>query len=185
MSSPPLRLKDFKSEFSHPLLEKLYNTLLARGPTIPPDEFDSLVASYATELDVEIEKNIFHQLAYENFVEEELKEPTEPTELPTPPLPFPDFPDYKQILSCLPERLWICYDKDLHNLTEKLYACLLDQNEVNKITKEIAKLENDYNETSTEFVETAFYVLKMCVSCKTNNEWQTLVFTAETRMHRS
>ena len=63
-----MRLKEPNDEITDAILLEFGANLKTKGEEIPDAEFEQLLASFTSKLDIEIERNIFTQLVYEHFV---------------------------------------------------------------------------------------------------------------------
>ena len=172
-----MRLKEPNDEITDALLLEFGATLKTKGEEIPDAEFEQLLASFTSKLDIEIERNIFTQLVYEHFV---VTSPA-PLAAPQPAVLDVDFPEYRTLLNALPERLWVCYDRVLHDMVARLAAAVgeRDLTTVRNVAKTITTYEFEFDETSSQFLETALFILKTKVACRASSVWQEAVFNAE------
>lgn len=170
-----MRLKEPNDEITDAILLEFGATLKTKGEEIPDAEFEQLLASFTSKLDIEIERNIFTQLVYEHFVATSAMSPAPPAVLDV------DFPEYPTILNALPERLWVCYDRVLHDMVARLAAAVgeRDLTTVRNVAKTITTYEFEFDETSSQFLETALFILKTKVACRASSVWQEAVFNAE------
>eukprot|EP00965_Chrysotila_dentata_P131626 4351676-Pleurochrysis_carterae.AAC.1 len=200
LNDPSLRL-EYTHHLLHELENRVDDFRDKEGSVISKDEFEEMVtdvffgstlsvarsdceaAAHSCQPEVVLtqEHEIFSQLAYESFIEagdarekcsgQDQHQATDPSQC-VREYTGCVFTEYATILQALPERLWTWYDMHLHRLTRQMYESMDSRADLESIAHEIVMHQVSFDETSSECMETVFYVLKMHAPCRAHSQWQ-------------
>ncbi len=180
-----MKIKDpsLRSCYSHPLLSNIEEDIDDyrdnKGYEITEECFKHLISKYQNQ--VPHEADLLYDLAFENFLEEDA------------PAPFVDthefeggenhdFPGYKFLLENVgkhSDEMWEAYDKTVHNFCIELYGNITDKDKILKIATEIALYQLSFDEETSVFMHTIFFILKTLVPSRINSKYQNSVKRAE------
>lgn len=183
-----MKIKDplLRSCYSHPLLSKVEEDIDdyrdSHGCNITEKCFKDIISKYQSEVPEE-EVDLLYDLSFENFLEEEEKSPA-----------FVDntdefegcgdceYPKYDFVLQTVGKHsddMWEAYDKTVHNFGIELCSNITDKERVLQIGTRISLYQISFDEESSVFMDTIFFVLKTLVPAKSNSKYQNSIKRAE------
>lgn len=184
-----MKIKDpsLRSCYSHPLLSNIEEDIDDyrdnQGYDISEECFKIMVSKYQSQ--VPEEADLIYDLAFENFLEEES---------PGADGAFVDsidefegcgnceFPSYNIALVYVgkhSDEMWEAYDKTVHNFAIELCNNVTSKERVLEIGAQIALYQISFDEETSVFLHTIFFVLKTLVTDKNNSKYQNSIKRAE------
>ena len=191
MAARVLRIKDpsLRSEYTHPLLQRVEDLVDdfrdSNGDAISYEEMDDIVRKASSGgCDGEVgDGELLRELSFDNFVE--LDGPVEdgPVEGGLEYGPSSGaFPEYRQILpaiSKLGDEWWASYDQFVHDAVSELFCDVCDESLAAAVGGALKMHEESFDETGDLVPRLALFVLKTCVPCREDSEYQNSVYRIE------
>lgn len=181
-----MKIKDpsLRSTYSHPLLSNIEEDIDDyrdnHGCDITEEYFKEIIHKYQAE--VPEEADLLYDLAFENFVEDITSETSFVDTDEFEGAEDCEFPDYKLVLESLgqhSDEMWEAYDKTVHDFGKKICAVLTVKEKVLETGTEIASYQISFDEESSVFLHTIFFVLKTLVPARVNSKYQNSIKRAE------
>ena len=188
-----MKIKDpsLRSCYSHPLLSNIEEDIDDyrdnQGYDITEECFQNMLSKY--QYQVPHEADLLYDLAFENFLEEEspgthFLENTDEFE----GCRNCEFPSYKLALESVgkhSDEMWEAYDKTVHNFGIELCHCITNKKRVLEIATQIALYQLSFDEETSVFLHTIFFVLKTLLPARTNSKYQNSIKRAEIWMQEA
>ena len=181
-----MKVKDpyLRSTYSHPLLSNIEEDIDDyrdnHGCDITEKCFDEIVEKYQKQVPEEAE--LLYDLAFENFIEHSDSETSFINGDEFEGVGDCEFPDYKLVLERLSknsDEMWEAYDKTVHDFGKKLCTDIIVKEKVLETGTEIALYQVSFDEESSLFLHTIFFVLKTLVPARVNSKYQNSIKRAE------
>ena len=175
----PLRLRDPPYDIEvdlEPVVPHLDSFRDNHGDTIGYEDFDELLKrAYDDMPSDEIRDRATH--AFTTLAD--IEEPTVPECGPA----IGEFPTYKLLLSKLRDDYWVAYDKEVHNMVRELYTNIESHTLACQMRLRLLEHARLFDEAQSVVLDLTIYILKACVECRGNDEWQQSVFRLQTWWH--
>mgnify|MGYP001161226022 FL=1 len=187
MSERILKLKnpELRSEYTHALLKSVEDSIDdfrdANGDNISYEELDNIIQKVSTTSD-EVDGELLRELTFENFIDPQENEPLQDREELEYGASSGDFPDYNDVLtkiSILGDEWWATYDRFVHDSIAELFSDVLDSSLSVAIGAALTKHEESFDEEGSLAPRVALYVLKTCVPCREDSNYQNSLFRIE------
>lgn len=187
MSERILKLKnpELRSEYTHELLKSVEDSIDdfrdANGDNISYEELDTIIQQVSTTSD-EADRALLRELSFENFIDPQENETFQEMEKLEYGESSGDFPDYRKVLakiSILGDEWWAAYDRFVHDSIEELFTDVLDSSLSISIGAALNKHEESFDEDGNLAPRIALYVLKTCVPCREDSNYQNSIFRIE------
>lgn len=179
-----MKIKDpsLRSCYSHPLLANIEEDIDDyrdnKGYEITEECFESIISKYQNQ--VPHEADLLYDLAFENFLEDDTPSFVDNNEFEG--CDTHDFPDYIFLLESVgkhSDEMWEAYDKTVHNFCKELCSNITEKDKVLKVATEIALYQLSFDEETSVFLHTIFFILKTLVPYRTNSKYQNSLKRAE------